>query len=222
MARKTASYWSSRSLSGDVGADRDVELELHAQALDQLDLAVEHGLGQAVLGQRVAQHAAGCRVAIRRPSRCGPAAPGRTRRPGRSGRRPPPPPCCPVGASFRAAMRSTSAVEAVRVVDRVGDEAVHVAHVHRLVDRRARRQRLSQGCWQTRPVEAGSGLSSITDFERFLQPALLVELRGSAGCSCAAGNCSRRARAPGPRTRRRGSAWRGCGPRTRGGSAAWW
>ena len=40
-------------------ADVDVELELDAQPLDQLDLLVEHGLGQPVLRQRVAQHAAG-------------------------------------------------------------------------------------------------------------------------------------------------------------------
>ena len=43
----------------DVLADVDVELEPHAEALDELDLLVEDRLRQAVLRQRVAEHAAG-------------------------------------------------------------------------------------------------------------------------------------------------------------------
>ena len=58
MERNTASYMLSRSLREMSRADGGVEDELDAHALDQLDFAVEHGLGQAVFGQGVAQHAA--------------------------------------------------------------------------------------------------------------------------------------------------------------------
>ena len=43
----------------DVGADAGVERELHAQPLDQFDLAPQDRLGQAILRQREAQHATG-------------------------------------------------------------------------------------------------------------------------------------------------------------------
>ena len=40
-----------------------------------------------------------------------------------------------------------------------------------------RRQRLSQGCWQTRPVEQGSGLSRMTDSNASSRRSFFVELQ---------------------------------------------
>ena len=92
-------------------------------------------LGQAVLGQGVAQHAAGLGVGFEDRDRRGPAAPGRRRRSGRPGPRPTTATLRPVGGSLRggdlAPPRSSKASVSRTLV---GDEAMHLAHVDRLVD----------------------------------------------------------------------------------------
>ena len=58
MERNTASNWSSRSFSEMSMPTRVLKTQLHARALDEFDFAAQHGLGQAVFGNREAQHAA--------------------------------------------------------------------------------------------------------------------------------------------------------------------
>ena len=85
-----------------------------------------------------------------------------------------------------------------------------------------RRQRLSQGCWQTRPVEAGQRVVHHHRFEGVFQPPFLVELEEARDVHV------QRAAVLAGRERQvvadagAAAAARGCGPRTRGGNAAWW
>ena len=101
----------------NIGAHRRAADEVHAHAADQFDFAAHDFSRQAVLGQRVAQHAAGLGVGVvdrdfvpeqgqveRRGEPVGPAAHHRhfaVRR-----------------RQFAAAMRRSQRVEAVRIVDR--------------------------------------------------------------------------------------------------------
>ena len=104
-----------------------------AQAADDLDLAIEHRLGQPVFRQRVAQHAARLGVGFED----GDLVPEQRQvegrgEPGRA-RRPPPRPC---GRSAGAAGDDVRRrrLESVGQQDIVGDHAMHLAHVDRLVD----------------------------------------------------------------------------------------
>ena len=68
----------------------------------------------------------------------------------------------PVGSSRWSRMRSTMASN---LSESSTSSAISRCTSRMFTDSSmpARRQRLSQGCWQTRPVEAGSGLSRITE-----------------------------------------------------------
>ncbi len=176
MARNTASKRSSSSFSVMIDADPRVEHELHAQALDQLDLAAQHRLGQAIFRQRKAQHAAGFGQRIehrdivsqqrqiergrqsgwarrRRWRSCGRCAPACAWQ------------CAATAASKRSDSRTLSAMK--RCTSRMFTASSIVW----------RRQRLSQGCWHTRPVEHGSGLSRMTDSNASSSRLFLVELQ---------------------------------------------
>ena len=96
--------------------------------------------------------------------------------------------------------------ETVRQQDRIGDEAMHLAHIDRLVQ-----------CLAAAPVVAGMladaagrrGQRIVQNhrLERVVEPALFEQRRGTAEYSCAADNCSRRATAPGCRTRPPRQRW---------------
>ena len=220
MARNTALYWLSRSLRVMSVPTATPHWKFTPMRRISSTSRRTTSLRQAVFGQGVAQHAAGLGIGFvdrdlvaqqRQVERGGEAGgPGADHRHLAVG-----------GRQFARRDALRQGVEAVGLVDGIGDEAVHLAHVDRLHPPSAggsgcRRDAGRRGRWRR---AAGCPAPP----PRRLPPcALPYRAGGSAGCSCAAGNCSRRARAPGPRTRRRGSAWRGCGPRTRGGSAAWW
>ena len=117
----------------DLLADAHVELELHAQALDELDLLVQHLLGQAVLGQCVAEHAA--RLGSRFVDRDRVAQERQVvgaREAGGAGADDPD----LVSGGLEPALEHAGdhRLELVRQEDLVRDFAVHVAHVHGLVD----------------------------------------------------------------------------------------
>ena len=58
MERKTASKLAGQLVQRKIEADPGVEDHLHADALDQVQFAPQHRLGQPVLGNGEAQHAA--------------------------------------------------------------------------------------------------------------------------------------------------------------------
>ena len=74
MARKTALYWLSRSFSVMSVPTATPQTNFDAHAPDQLHLAADHFLGQAVLGQGVAQHAAGLGIGFVDASPRGPSS----------------------------------------------------------------------------------------------------------------------------------------------------
>ena len=110
-------------------------------------------------------------------------------------------------------------IEPIRQQDRIGDHAMHLPHVDRLVHGLPAAPALARMLADT----AGRGRQRVVHddrFERIRQTRPPCRAAGSAECSCASDNCSRKVPVPDPGKRRRGSAWRGCGPRTRGGNGA--
>ena len=59
MERKTASKLAGEIVERKIEADAGVEDELDAHAFDEVEFAAQNGLGQPVLGNGEAQHAAG-------------------------------------------------------------------------------------------------------------------------------------------------------------------
>ena len=144
-----------------IEADAGIEDEFDAHAFDEIEFAAQNGLGQPVLGNGEAQHAAGFAALFKDGDFV--AEHGEIEGRGEAGG---------TGAghgNLAARGRKTArenalehGVEAGRLEDGVGDEAMHLAHVDDFVEGLAAAA-IVAGCWQTRPVEAGKGLSRMTD-----------------------------------------------------------
>ena len=160
--RNTASNWSSRSLSEMSAPMRELQTNFTPRRR-MISISRSSTLrGRRYSGSAIAQHAArlGVRFVARR--RRVPAARGRTRRSARPVRRRPPRSL----PGRREPLGDDALPPARRTGRRAGSESAMKRCTSRMLTARrgsAGGSGLSQGCWQTRPVEAGSGLSMITD-----------------------------------------------------------
>ena len=148
---------------------------MDAQAANDLDLAVEHGLGQAIFRQRVAQHAAGLGVGLEDGDLV--AQQRQVEGGGQPGR---------AGADHRDLLAgggqplgddvARHRVELVRQQDGIGDDPVNLTHVDRLVDRLAAAPVVAR---MLADAAGGSRQRIVHDdrFEGVGQAAFLVELQ---------------------------------------------
>ena len=171
MERKISVELVVEFVERNVEADAGVENELHAEALDQFDFAAQDGLRQTVFGNGKTQHAAGFGLTVEDGDVV--AEHGEIERGGESG-----------GTCARDGDLAAGGFE-LPGDDRFDHRLVAFGREHRSAMKRWtsrmftasskvwRRQRLSQGCWQTRPVEAGQRIVENDGLECVFEAAFL-------------------------------------------------
>ena len=174
MERKTASKLAGQFVERNIEADPGIEDHLHAHALDQIEFAAEHRLGQPVLGNGEAQHAA--RLAALFKDGHLVAQHGQIEGGGQAGGT-----CTGHGhlAACRLQLARQNALhhrlEAVGLINLVGDEAVHLAHVHHFVEGLAAAA-IVAGMLADPARGGGQGIVENHRLEGVFKAAFLVEL----------------------------------------------
>ena len=176
MERKTASNWLARSLSGRSKPTRVLKTIFTPHRFNEIEFAAQHGLGQTILRNGETKHAARF-IALFEDGDVVPEH-GEIERGGKACG-----PCtgdCNFAAGRRKSARSECAPPWVRITVRlihlVGDEAMHLAHVHDFIERLAAASVVARmladaagGCGQ-RVVEHDG-------FERVFEAAFLEEFK---------------------------------------------
>src|SRR5579872_5554893 len=120
----------------DVRAHARVESEFHSQAFNQFNLATQDRLRKAILGQSETKHSAGFRLAVEDADIMAEHVQIKRRsEPGRAGtdNRD----LAASGLQLTGDDRLDHGLVFFRGEDGIGDEAMNLAHVHRLIDRLA-------------------------------------------------------------------------------------